>query len=84
LLVLDTARLAKLVWPGLPGGYGLDRLVTHAGLHPPDVQPGERRHRAGYEAWMTGQLLIALVQGSGLTWGEIVDGAGFAMLQRSD
>jgi exodeoxyribonuclease X len=77
-LVLDTARLAKLIWPRLPGGYGLDRLVTHAGLHPPDVQPGERRHRAGYETWMTGQLLIALVQGSGLSWGEIVDGAGFA------
>jgi hypothetical protein len=76
--VLDTARLAKLIWPRLPGGYGLDRLVTHAGLHPPDVQPGERRHRAGYETWMTGQLLIVLVQGSGLSWGEIVDGAGFA------
>jgi exodeoxyribonuclease X len=72
-LVLDTARLARAVWPGLPGGYGLSRLATYAGLHPPHIQPGERRHRAGYETWMTGQLLFALVQSSGLTWEQVVE-----------
>ncbi|GAA1304555.1 3'-5' exonuclease [Pseudonocardia xinjiangensis] len=74
-LVLDTARLARRVWPGLPGGYGLSRLATHAGLHAPHIQPGERRHRAGYETWMTGQLLFALALSSGLTWEQLVDAA---------
>lgn len=79
-LVLDTARLARLVWPGLPGGYGLDRLVTHAGIRAPHIEPGERRHRAGYSTWMTGQLLMAMVAGSGLSWTQIVEAACFADL----
>ncbi|WP_035304335.1 3'-5' exonuclease [Actinokineospora inagensis] len=68
LLVLDTMRLAKHVWPGLRGGYGLDRLVEHAHLDL-DEYPG-RRHRAGYDAWMTARLFLVLVEESGL------DGAG--------
>jgi DNA polymerase III epsilon subunit-like protein len=74
-LVLDTARLARSVWPRLAGGYGLDRLVTHAGLVPPEVEPGRRRHRAGYDAWMTGQLLLAIVERASLTWEQLVQAA---------
>jgi DNA polymerase III epsilon subunit-like protein len=74
-LVLDTARLARYVWPRLTGGYGLDRLVTHAGLVAPPVEPGRRRHRAGYDAWMTGQLLITMAQCAGLTWEQLVAAA---------
>ncbi|OLT14221.1 hypothetical protein BJF78_19655 [Pseudonocardia sp. CNS-139] len=74
-LVLDTARLARTVWPRLAGGYGLDLLVTHAGLVAPPVEPGRRRHRAGYDAWMTGQLLFAMVRRAGLTWDQLVAAA---------
>lgn len=82
-LVLDTLRLAKHVWPDLPGGYGLDRLILHAAL---DVdasteadcgtdKPGDkadRRHRAGYDTWMTTGLLFTLVETSGLDWHDMV------------
>jgi DNA polymerase III epsilon subunit-like protein len=74
-LVLDTARLARSVWPRLAGGYGLDRLVTHAGLVAPPVEPGRRRHRAGYDAWMTGQLLMTVAQRASLTWEQLVAAA---------
>jgi exodeoxyribonuclease X len=79
-LVLDTERLARAVWPGLPGGYGLSRLATHAGLQPPHIRPGERRHRAGYETWMTGQLLFALIHRSGLSWEQVVEAGRVADL----
>jgi DNA polymerase III epsilon subunit-like protein len=74
-LVLDTARLARNVWPRLAGGYGLARLVTHAGLVAPPFEPGRRRHRAGYDAWMTGQLLITLARRASLTWEQLVTAA---------
>jgi len=76
-LVLDTLRLAKTVWPDLPGGYGLDHLIAHTHLPPPpttapigkirsDAGSGGssragRRHRAGYDTWMTAALLITLL-----------------------
>jgi DNA polymerase III epsilon subunit-like protein len=66
-MVLDTLRLAKHVWPGLPGGYGLDRLIIHADLGADEHGTG-RRHRAGYDTWMTTGLLFALVEQSGLDW----------------
>jgi hypothetical protein len=71
------------VWPRLIGGYGLDRLVTHAGLVAPPAQPGRRRHRAGYDAWMTGQLLMELVQRASLTWDQLVEAAGLRPSDRS-
>ncbi len=64
-LVIDTLRLAKAVWPDLQGGYGLDRLITYADLAaPPDARPDAsvgRRHRAGYDTWMTAALFVALL-----------------------
>lgn len=81
-LVLDTLRLAKHVWPGLPGGYGLDRLTAHADLatdlgvgKDAEGTPGDRadrRHRAGYDTWMTAGLLFTLVERSGLDWPAVV------------
>lgn len=64
-LMLDTLRLAKAVWPGLAGGYGLDNLVTHAHLAP--LQDGQR-HRAGYDVWLTAALLVALIEHGNLDW----------------
>jgi DNA polymerase III epsilon subunit-like protein len=73
-LVLDTQRLAKTVWPGLPGGYGLDNLITHAALSPPDaaglpehVAAGMARHRAPYDTWMTAALFAHLITHAGLS-----------------
>lgn len=80
-LLLDTMRLAKAVWPGLPGGYGLDNLIRHAALTPPDL-PTEvagpdrmRRHRAGYDTWMTAALLVTLVRAGELDWGQLLTAA---------
>jgi DNA polymerase III epsilon subunit-like protein len=83
-LVLDTARLARSVWPRLAGGYGLDRLVTYAGLVAPAAEPGRRRNRARYDAWMTGQLLLAMVQRAGLTWEQIVQAATVPAHERGE
>ncbi|TQM06025.1 exodeoxyribonuclease X [Pseudonocardia kunmingensis] len=73
-LVVDTQRLAKTAWPGLPGGYGLDNLITHAALDPPDttglpprVAAGMARHRAPYDVWMTAALFAHLVTHAGLS-----------------
>lgn len=73
-LVLDTQRLAKTVWPDLPGGYGLDNLITHAALAPPDttglperITTGMQRHRAPYDTWMTAELFAHFVTHSGLS-----------------
>lgn len=68
-LVLDTLRLAKHVWPGLPS-YSLDRLIVHADLDHSDA-PGQY-HRAGWDAWMTGQLLLRLADHGGLDWPGLV------------
>jgi exodeoxyribonuclease X len=46
-LVLDTARLDRSARPRLTGGNGPDRLVAHAGLVPPPVEPGRRRTPRG-------------------------------------
>ncbi|GAA1255163.1 hypothetical protein GCM10009609_18050 [Pseudonocardia aurantiaca] len=43
---------------------------TPGSSRPPE--PGRRRHRAGYDAWMTGQLLITLVRRASLTWEQLV------------
>jgi DNA polymerase III epsilon subunit-like protein len=77
VMVLDTMRLARALWPGL-AGYGLEHLAAHAEITPPPVQPGHRPHRAGYDALMTAELLIALISHAaqdGLGWAEIVEAA---------
>ncbi|KAF4405590.1 3'-5' exonuclease [Streptomyces lycii] len=55
--VLDTLRLAKHTVPGL-NGYSLDALIRHFGLDL-TAAPGER-HRAAYDAYAAGQLLLTL------------------------
>lgn len=71
-LVLDTLRLAKHVWPGLPS-YSLDRLIVHAALDHSDT-PGQY-HLAGWDAWMTGQLLLTLIEHGNLDWPGLVTAA---------
>lgn len=70
LMVLDTLRLAKHVWPNL-GSYGLTRLVEHAGLDltaVTDMGP----HRAAYDTWCAWQLLRRLVDDGDLDWPGLV------------
>lgn len=76
-LVLDTLRLAKAVWPDLPGGYALDRLIAHADLAAPsdDIGQPARRHRAAYDTWMTAALLRCLVAQGRLDWEHLVTAA---------
>lgn len=81
--VLDTLRLAKSVWPGLAGGYGLDNLISHAELDP-GVFAQDGHHRAGYDTWCTWQLLRRLVEDSGLSWDDLVKTAGLPSLARPD
>jgi exodeoxyribonuclease X len=59
---VDTLRLAKAVWPGLPS-YGLDALAYAARIPPPADAPGGR-HRAGYDAALTAALFLALAEAS--------------------
>lgn len=70
-LVLDTMRLAKSVWPGLDGGYGLDHLVAHARLKTGMTA----RHRAVADTWATALLFFTLVDHSQLSWDDLVSRA---------
>lgn len=70
-MVLDTLRLARKTWPGLPG-YGLSDLVTHADLPIGDTTGQRRPHRAGFDTWCTWLLLLALVEDANPTWDELV------------
>ncbi|WP_280461394.1 3'-5' exonuclease [Nocardia carnea] len=72
-MVLDTIKLAKAVWPGLPG-YSLEKLVVHAQLDTTAVG-GHGHHRAGWDTWADWQLLVRLVEDSGLGWDELVQAA---------
>lgn len=72
-MILDTLRLARHVWPGLPS-YSLDRLIIHAGLD--DTDTTGAYHRAGWDTWMTGQLLLTLVEQAPLDWPGLVTVAG--------
>jgi DNA polymerase III epsilon subunit-like protein len=77
-LVLDTMRLAKALWPDM-AGFALDRLVTLADITPPAIEPGQRPHRAGYDAVVTAELLLVLLEDAvtnqGLGWDEVVAAA---------
>ena len=84
-VVLDTLKLAKYVWLDLPG-YGLDKLITHAGIDPGGFG-GTGRHRAGYDAWCAWQLLLRLVEDGEMDWVGLVKVAalpGFATLNEPE
>lgn len=72
-LVLDTLRLAKAVWPEVPG-YSLDKLVAHAALDTGDVSE-HGHHRAGWDTWAAWQLLVRLLADSGYDWDQTVQAA---------
>jgi exodeoxyribonuclease X len=78
--VLDTLRLARAVWPHLPGGYGLDRLAVRAGIATPPDQVGQRRHRAGHDTWLTAALLVTLLgvlaERGELGWAQLLTDGG--------
>lgn len=69
-MVLDTMRLAKYVWPGLPS-YSLEKLAGHADLDLTAVAD-HRPHRAAYDTWCAWQLLCALVEGGDLDWPGLI------------
>jgi len=69
-MVLDTLRLAKYVWPGLPS-YSLEKLADHANLDLTAVAD-QQPHRAGYDTWSAWQLLCALVNHSDLDWPGLI------------
>ncbi|WP_194813905.1 PolC-type DNA polymerase III [Nocardia sp. XZ_19_385] len=72
-MVLDTLRLAKVVWPDLPS-YALDALLDHASLN--SLLPAEHRHHyAGCNAWSEWLLLCHLVCASGLDWDGVIAAA---------
>lgn len=69
-LVLDTLRLAKKVWTGLPA-YGLDKLIDRGQLDTSTVT-GQGYHRAGYDTWAAWQLLCALIHDGELNWTDLL------------
>lgn len=69
---LDTLRLARAVWPGLPS-YSLDTLTSADRVPPPQAPSAPDisrmsptalggRHRAGYDATLTAALFLALAR----------------------
>lgn len=69
--VLDTLRLAKNTYSGLPK-YSLDALIEHV---QPDLSAAPaQRHRATFDAYATAQLLIAMAAHYG-TWDQLVAAA---------
>lgn len=84
-MVLDTLRLAKYVWLDLPG-YGLDKLVAHAGIDPAGFAESGY-HRAAYDAWCAWQLLLRLIDDGELDWMGLLKVAalpGFAPAEEPD
>ncbi|MEC3919302.1 3'-5' exonuclease [Nocardia sp. CDC160] len=75
LMVLDTLRLAKKIWPGLKS-YSLDKLIEHAALDMHGLDDDQAYHRAGYDAWAAWQLLCRLVRDVELDWDALVQAAG--------
>jgi DNA polymerase III epsilon subunit-like protein len=72
-LVLDTLRLARHVWPALPG-YGLHDLLRHSHIDTSGI--GEQRpHRARYDTWCVWQLLRTLASVSQLSWPALAKAA---------
>ncbi|WP_405132942.1 exonuclease domain-containing protein [Nocardia sp. NBC_01388] len=74
LMVLDTLRLAKSLWPGLKS-YALDKLIEHAQLDTGALAE-QGHHRAAYDAWAAWQLLCRLVHGTDMDWDAVVQAGG--------
>jgi len=70
-LVLDTLKLARHVWPELPG-HRLTELAAHTGITGEQTDD-HRPHRAGYDTWCTWQLLQHLLHHSDPSWDKLVD-----------
>ncbi|WP_406153212.1 3'-5' exonuclease [Streptomyces sp. NBC_01023] len=66
--VLDTLRLSRATFPGLPG-YSLDHLIEH--LKPDLSEAPAQRHRATFDAFATAQLLIIMAKRYE-TWDQVV------------
>ncbi|MGW2665929.1 3'-5' exonuclease [Nocardia tengchongensis] len=76
LMVLDTLRLSKAVWPGLKS-YALDKLIEHAQLDT-SALADQGHHRAGYDAWAAWQLLCRLARDAELDWDGVVQAGGLS------
>ncbi|GAA5061193.1 3'-5' exonuclease [Streptomyces similanensis] len=69
--VLDTLRLARATYPGLPK-YSLDALIGHIA---PDLSAAPaQRHRATFDAFATAQLLLAMASRYA-SWDQLVAAA---------
>jgi DNA polymerase III epsilon subunit-like protein len=68
LATVDTVRLARTVWPGLPA-YSLDALAEHAGLRTAGTVA--QRHRAGYDTELTAALFLVLARDAAAGCGEL-------------
>ncbi|MEN8649619.1 3'-5' exonuclease [Streptomyces sp. 21So2-11] len=69
--VLDTLRLAKATYPGLPK-YSLDALIDH--VQPDLTAAPAQRHRATFDAYATARLLLAMAAHYD-TWDQLVAAA---------
>lgn len=77
--VIDTLRAAKAVYPDAPG-YGLDAVIGYAGVDISRISG--RRHRAGFDAAATAQLLLHLAARYP-TWEELAAAATPPALART-
>ncbi|MGG7574109.1 3'-5' exonuclease [Streptomyces sirii] len=69
--VIDTLRLAKASYPGLPR-YTLDALIEHVA---PDLRAAPaHRHRATFDAYAAAQILLAMA-GRYETWDLLIASA---------
>lgn len=66
--VIDTLRLARAVWPGLPS-YRLDALIDH--FKPDLSHVPDQRHRARFDAYATALMLLAMAE-QYPTWDQLV------------
>jgi DNA polymerase III epsilon subunit-like protein len=86
VMVLDTMRLARSLWPGMPS-YALERLAAHAEIILPPLPAEQRPHRAGYDTLLTAELLVVLISHApqtGLGWAEIVAAARYTHKDTDD
>ena len=72
--LIDTVRLARALYPDLPGGHGLDNLIRHLRIPvPPD------RHRAMPDVLLTTELFRRMVTDS--DWADLRQLRGLAGVQ---
>ncbi|MFF0754381.1 exonuclease domain-containing protein [Streptomyces sp. NPDC004267] len=69
--VIDTLRLAKATYPGLPK-YSLDALIEF--MQPDLTEAPAQRHRATFDAFATAQILLAMATRYE-TWDQLVAAA---------